>query len=81
MFSLSNVNKSNNLPDTLIYQTGNKQYRALIIPSKYFTYLGYLDYLCDNLKSIKFVNNRAVYEMVNLPMELVDEPTELKTIE
>ena len=38
MFSLANVHKSNNLSDTLIYQTGNQQYRALIVTPKYFTY-------------------------------------------
>ena len=81
MFSLSNSHTSNNLPDTLLYQAGNLQYKALIVTSKYFTYRGYLDYLCDNLHNIKFVNNRAVYDMVDLPMVLVNEPMELKTIE
>jgi hypothetical protein len=55
-------------PDMLTYTTSDAQYHAKIITPKYFSAAGYIDYLRDSLNKIKFVDQRAVYEMVNLPM-------------
>jgi len=55
-------------PDTLTYTTSQTQYHAKIITPKYFSAAGYIDYLRDSLDKIKFVDQRAVYELVDLPM-------------
>ena len=55
-------------PDMLTYTTSDAQYHAKIITPKYFSAAGYIDYLRDNLTKIKFVDQRAVYELVDLPM-------------
>jgi len=55
-------------PDILTYTTSDAQYHAKIITPKYFSAAGYIDYLRDSLDKIKFVDQRAVYELVDLPM-------------
>jgi hypothetical protein len=55
-------------PDMLTYTASDAQYHAKIITPKYFSAAGYIDYLRDSLDKIKFVDQRAVYELVDLPM-------------
>lgn len=63
------------IPTHLTYTTTYAQYHALIVTPKYFSTSGYIEYLRDNLKKIKFVNNRAVCDFVDLAIaDYIDIP-------
>jgi hypothetical protein len=67
------------IPTHLTYTTEYAQYHAMIITPKYFSAAGYIDYLRDNLKNIKFINGRATYAFVDLIIEkYIDIPDLVK---
>jgi hypothetical protein len=64
------------------YDEKSSQYIGAIetIP-KYFTTNGYMEYLYDNITKFKFVDNCAIYEMVNIPMTKVIKPITIEELQ
>jgi hypothetical protein len=64
------------------YDEKSSQYIGAIetIP-KYFTTNGYMEYLYDNITKFKFVDNCAIYEMVNIPMSKVIKPVTIEELQ
>jgi len=64
------------------YDEKSSQYIGAIetIP-KYFTTNGYMEYLYDNIAKFKFVDNCAIYEMVNIPMTKVIKPITIEELQ
>ena len=56
-------------PTHLVYGDGITEYTAeLNVIPIYFTSAGWYKYISDNLEKLQFVDGRAVYHMVDLPM-------------
>ena len=56
-------------PSHLVYSDGHVEYTTkLDTAPEYFSYVGWYKYLADNLDNLKFINERAVYQLVDLPM-------------
>ena len=56
-------------PSHLVYSDGHVEYTAkLDIAPEYFSYAGWYKYLADNLDNLKFVNERAVFHLVDIAM-------------
>jgi hypothetical protein len=57
------------LPDLLIYRSDSGDYKGTIITPECFTPPLYVKYLREHLSQIQMINDRAVYNMVDIPME------------
>lgn len=69
----------------LTYETKDKLYEGKLIPNKYFTYLGFIEAISENLNKLQFVDGRAVYHLLSIDLVEVPKPYDidalLKTID
>jgi hypothetical protein len=69
----------------ITYETKDKLYEGELKPNKYFTHVGFIEAVSENLSNLQFVDGRAVFHLIDIAMVEIPKPYDidamLKTID
>ena len=69
----------------ITYETKESLYEGELKPNKYFTHIGFIEAVSENLNNLQFIDGHAVYHLIDITMVEIPKPHDidamLKTID